>query len=83
MSERSYAKTSKIESRAMSDAGIDNLQEAVRIVRETHMELDPTLIADSIIDIAVTFDGTWMKRGHKSMYGVACVIELNTGLVID
>ena len=33
--------------------------------------------------IAVSLDETWMKHGHKSMYGVACVIELNTGLVID
>ncbi len=67
----------------MSDAGIDNHQEAVRIVRETYMELDPTLTYDSFIDIAGSFDGTWMKLGHKSMYSAACVIELNTGLVID
>ena len=25
----------------------------------------------------------WMRRGHKSKYGIACVIELHTGLVID
>ena len=31
----------------------------------------------------VSFDGTWMKRGYKSRYGIAFVIEYYTGLAID
>ena len=34
-------------------------------------------------DVAVTFDGTWMKRGHTSLYGVTTVISLSTGQVLD
>ena len=31
----------------------------------------------------VSFDGTWMKRGYKSKYSIAFVIEYYIGLVID
>ena len=33
--------------------------------------------------ITVSFDGTWQKRGHASMLGVAAVIDVVTGLVVD
>ena len=33
--------------------------------------------------ITVSFDGTWQKRGHASMHGVAAVIDVVTGLVVD
>lgn len=29
------------------------------------------------------FDGTWQKRGHTSINGVAFVIDLETGLILD
>ena len=35
-----------------------------------------------IKDIMDSFDGTWMKRGYKSKYGIAFVIEYFTGLVL-
>ncbi|GFX71280.1 uncharacterized protein TNCV_3410501 [Trichonephila clavipes] len=31
----------------------------------------------------VTFDGTWLTRGHSSQIGVGCVIDLLTGFVMD
>ena len=31
----------------------------------------------------VTFDGTWHKRGFSSLYGVAAVIDVLTGYVLD
>ncbi|GBN67411.1 hypothetical protein AVEN_253386-1 [Araneus ventricosus] len=34
-------------------------------------------------DIAVSFDGTWLTRGHTSQIGVGCVIDILTGYVID
>ncbi|XP_077521463.1 uncharacterized protein LOC144132728 [Amblyomma americanum] len=34
-------------------------------------------------NIAVSFDGSWMTRGHSSHIGVGTVIELFTGLVLD
>lgn len=36
-----------------------------------------------IIDIAVTYDGTWQKRGHTSHHGAFLVVDLLTGLILD
>ncbi|GFT04711.1 uncharacterized protein TNCV_334601 [Trichonephila clavipes] len=36
-----------------------------------------------IVDIEVSYDGSWLKRGHTSNIGVGCVIDLLTGFVID
>ncbi|GFY26213.1 uncharacterized protein TNCV_355291 [Trichonephila clavipes] len=37
----------------------------------------------AITDTDVTFDGTWLTRGHSSQIGVGCVIDLLTGFVMD
>ncbi|GBN10289.1 hypothetical protein AVEN_54458-1 [Araneus ventricosus] len=34
---------------------------------------------DGITNIAVTFDGTWLTRGHTSQTGIGCVIDMLTG----
>lgn len=36
-----------------------------------------------ITEIAVSFDGTWMTRGHSSLIGVGCVIDILTGFAVD
>ena len=38
---------------------------------------------DGILNIGVSFDGSWQRRGHSSHNGMACVIDLLTGLPID
>ncbi|GBO16583.1 hypothetical protein AVEN_38248-1 [Araneus ventricosus] len=38
---------------------------------------------DGITNIAVTFDGTWLTRGHTSQIGIGCVIDMLAGYVID
>ncbi|GBN05174.1 hypothetical protein AVEN_230511-1 [Araneus ventricosus] len=38
---------------------------------------------NDIIDIGVSYDGSWLTRGHTSNTGVGCVIDLLTGFVID
>jgi len=38
---------------------------------------------DEIIDIAVSYDGTWHTRGHRSLYGIGVVVQITTGLVVD
>lgn len=35
------------------------------------------------LDITVTFDGTWSKRGFTAIYGVMVVISWDTGRVLD
>ncbi|GFX93081.1 uncharacterized protein TNCV_140251 [Trichonephila clavipes] len=37
----------------------------------------------AITDIDVTFDGTWLTRGHSSQIGVGCMIDLLTGFFMD
>ena len=47
--------------------------------RETGTDPDP----ETPLDIAVSFDGSWMTRGHSSLIGIGCVIDTLTGLVLD
>jgi hypothetical protein len=56
---------------------------AAATVRELYMSCDDDLTADSTINITISFDGTWHKRGHSSHYGVGVVIDYTTGLVLD
>ena len=54
--------------------------EAAQVIRRA---LDPSIGEDDTIDLAVSYDGSWMTRGHRSQYGIGCAIELLTGLVLD
>ena len=38
---------------------------------------------DEPADVAVTVDGTWMRRGFSSLYGIVFVIAWETGQVLD
>ena len=68
------------------------LQRAAEQVRQAYADTDQDY-ADRIqhglgttgepLDITVSFDGTWQKRGFTSLYGVGVVIEVTTGLVVD
>ena len=67
------------ESRIISSI-IDNTEEvliaSVTKVKESYRQMDPTLL--DCMPITLSFDGSWHKRGHTSMYGVAAVIEVLT-----
>lgn len=52
-------------------------------VRKVYREADSSIKEGDIIDLSVSYDGTWQKRGHTSLYGIGIVIETITGLVID
>ena len=38
---------------------------------------------DVVVDVAVSFDGTWAKRGFTSLTGVVFVLAVDTGEVLD
>lgn len=38
---------------------------------------------NGILDVEVSFDGSWMKRGHKSHIGIGFAVKVNTGFVLD
>ena len=71
-----YAKTSDLETRVFS--------ETVTYVRQVHAhQAGITFSDDDVLDISVSFDGTWLTRGHSSHIGVGCVVDLLTGLCLD
>ena len=50
---------------------------------DAYAQIGVTADKDGILDVAVSYDGTWQKRGHTSHNGAACTIDLLTGLPID
>lgn len=38
---------------------------------------------NDILDLTISLDGTWKKRGHQSMYGVVFLIEADSGYCLD
>ena len=38
---------------------------------------------NGILDIEVTFDGSWKTHGHNSTLGTACLLEAHTGIPLD
>ena len=59
------------------------LDDAATVIRRAYRDIDPSIGHDDTIDLTVSYDGSWMTRDHKSLYGIGCVVEVNTGLVID
>ena len=55
------------------------------IVKEEHLKLEKrrTDVDVDTVDIAVSYDGTWQKRGHTSRNGVFVAIDVLTGYVVD
>lgn len=69
----------------LSDACNAALQDRIvcDIVKAKYIE-DGHAPADAeVVDIAVSFDGTWHKRGHTSHTGIGVAVDILTGLVVD
>ena len=52
----------------------------VHILKETG---EDNATCDTAVDAAVTFDGTWAKRGFTSLTGVVFALSVDTGEVLD
>ncbi|GFR87173.1 hypothetical protein ElyMa_006069600 [Elysia marginata] len=60
------------------------LEDAQARLWRHYEEHNPAAIReDGILNVALSFDGSWAKRGHTSKIGFASVIEVMTRLVID
>lgn len=46
-------------------------------------DFDVASDADGCLEVAVSYDGTWMTRGHRSHVGVGYVIDIVRGFVLD
>ncbi|KAK6195421.1 hypothetical protein SNE40_000857 [Patella caerulea] len=44
---------------------------------------DPEINIEGLMDLTLTFDASWVARGHSSLYCVAFAIEIITCLVLD
>ena len=60
------------------------MSNAVQRLRNTLIqESDGEIDANSIIDVAVTYHGTWSKRGFTANHGIGVVISVDTGEALD
>ena len=70
-------------------SGGDMLVRSAAAVREAYADTDLDLREainrgeNPIIDISVSFDGTWQKRGFTSLYGVSISTDVLTGYIVD
>ena len=72
-----------------SKEGRKSLQRAARAIRKVYADTDVDIQEavqrgeEPVMDISVSLDGTWQKRGFISLYGVRVCIEDMTDLLID
>ncbi|GFU11036.1 uncharacterized protein TNCV_344441 [Trichonephila clavipes] len=80
MNKKSFSKHIKILLEENSEMKHQILEVARNIVRKQHLDLnDEEKKEMGVLDITVSFDGSWQKRGYKSLYGIGVVIDLLTG----
>ncbi|XDV25679.1 hypothetical protein PO909_029555 [Leuciscus waleckii] len=86
---KTYQRHDKRVTVAEIERGLESLHKAREQIRQAYSDVDPELAellredADAVINIGVSFDGTWKKRGFTSHYGIGVCIDILTGLVID
>ncbi|KAK1876707.1 Protein translocase subunit SecD [Dissostichus eleginoides] len=84
---KTYQRHDKRVTVAEIERGLESLHRTREQVRQAYRDVDPDvaelLREDAVINISVSFDGTWQKRGFTSHYGIGVCIDILTGLVID
>ena len=61
----------------------DKMRMAGQIVHSHMLKENGNETSDAVVDAAVLFVETWAKRGFNSLTGVAIVIALDTGEVLE
>ncbi|EEC15293.1 hypothetical protein IscW_ISCW011022 [Ixodes scapularis] len=83
---KTYQNTAEKVHEASMAAARDKMQEAAAAVKGAQVSEDGedrVNNADDLLDVCVSYDGTWKKRGHTSNFGVGTVNEVTIGLVLD
>ncbi|XP_041473006.1 uncharacterized protein LOC121422184 [Lytechinus variegatus] len=70
-------------SKAAQEASEEHMKMAAECLRRRAMDKDPSIKEDDFVEVAVSYDGTWHRRGHTSNHGVGVVISIDTGEVLD
>jgi hypothetical protein len=68
---------------SLEEEAKEEMRQAGQRLRQLILAENPEQAAEDILDVAVTFDGTWAKRGFTSLTGVVFVISVDTGEVLD
>ena len=62
----------------------DRLGDAVeKVAKSSMIEAAAEVKQKEGKDVGISFDGTWQKRGHSSLNGVAAAISITNGKVLD
>lgn len=68
---------------ALEDEAKEEMRKAGERLRQHILDENPDKDENDILDAAVSFDGTWAKRGFTSLTGVVFAISVDTGEVLD
>ena len=64
------------------ERGLESLHRNTEQGRQAYADVNPDVAellredADAVINISVSFDGTWQKRGFTSHYGIGVCIDI-------
>ena len=83
MSNARYSVYSKTILNSMSEMYDQQRPIVNRAVRREYAKEGISPDEEGILDVAVSFDGTWQTRGHHSNIGAGFVIDSFTGTVLD
>ena len=78
-----YSKNHQKIAEASADTFKDIVVKSKGAITEAYKAVGVVPDEDGILNSGVSFDGSWQRRGHSSHNGMACVIDLLTGLPID
>ena len=58
-------------------------RDSLKAIQDAYKDIGILPDKNDILDISVSFDGSWQRMGHASHNGVAVAIDLLTGLPVD
>ena len=59
------------------------MSQSVIVVHQTYADIGGLPDSDGILDISVSFDGSWQRRGHSFHNGITTVSDLLTELPLN
>ena len=68
---------------ALENEANEEMRNAAERLRQHILDENPEKDEQDILDTAISFDGTWAKRGFTSLTGVVFAISVDTGEVLD
>ena len=81
ISKRAYQKQLETILDVLEQEAKEEMPNAAKEIHESTTSEE--LSDDGVVDTAVSFDGTWAKRGFTSQTGVVFVVAVDTGKVLD